>query len=96
MYKDTIIPILVGGVLIIGGFWVYNEFLKPDTWYLNYINNNNSVVNAGTYDSKDECRLRLNEAKRQPSDYREPECGSNCDPPSVLGGSYVCDETFEL
>jgi hypothetical protein len=87
---------LVGLVLVIAiGVWVYNHFFKPDTWSLMYENQYGSVSRAGDYRSRDECAMKLQVARNNPSMGR-PECGSNCKEPRTLNGPYICEETFEL
>jgi hypothetical protein len=90
------IGVLIGLVLlVIIGVWVYNHWLKPDTWSLFYDNHLGITVRAGDYRSRDECAAKLQVARQNPS-MSHPECGSNCEPPETIDGAYICDETFEL
>lgn len=85
------------GLVIVGllGWWVYNTWLKPDYWQGVYETTVSNSVYATEKMSKEECMDWLVEARANPGERYNFECGSNCKPPTTELGVYVCESTFD-
>jgi hypothetical protein len=93
--ESGIISIIALIIVILGCVWGYNHLIKPDKWSLMYENDFGAIVVAGDYNSREVCSQKLDIARLNPGMHR-PECGSNCKQPSIAGGPYICEATFEL
>lgn len=84
-------------VLVIGGFFIYNTFIKSEWTALYEVSGTNDIQSGGTFSNKEEC---LEWLRNRSGMYQtiNPECGKNCKAPSPDRplGVYTCDETESL
>lgn len=94
--ENTVSTIIILAVMAVLAWWVFDVFLKPDTWRPLWENEGTLQIGVGPeFTNKDECLSWIQAERMYPGGRYNFECGSNCKAPNTVNGLYRCDEAVD-